>query len=149
MLILTSRRLATPGAIISTLSAVVSPDIPPLGAAASPLAIMADRGDPRPVLLFFGGNDAESLTLHEEVLGFRSRMNLEVVMILTDPPADWEGETGHIRPQMPLRHWPESGYRRWMYIICRPDPMINAMESVLGTIKVPPEQVFAERFDMV
>ena len=115
----------------------------------SMLATMADRGDPRPVLLFFGGKDAESLTLREEVLALQSRMHLQVVMTLTDPPPDWSGETGHMTPQMLLRYLPDKGYRRWMYIICGPNPMINAMESVLGTIEVPPEQVFAERFDMV
>jgi ferredoxin-NADP reductase len=61
----------------------------------SMLATMADRGDSRPVVLFFGGNHAERLTLHDEVLALRSRINLEVIMILMDPPPDWTGETGH------------------------------------------------------
>jgi predicted ferric reductase len=115
----------------------------------SMLATMADRGDVRPVYLFFGGGDAESLTLRDEVLALRSRMNLEVIMALTEPPPIWAGETGRITPQMLLRYLPEKAYRRWMYIICGPTPMIDAMESVLATIDVPVEQVHAERFDMV
>jgi predicted ferric reductase len=115
----------------------------------SMLATMADRGDLRPVFLFFGGQDADGLTLREEVLALRSRMNLQVVMTLTDPPPAWDGETGRITPQMLLRYLPEKAYRRWMYIICGPNPMIDAMESVLGEIDVPPEKVHAERFDMV
>jgi predicted ferric reductase len=115
----------------------------------SMLATMADRGDLRPVFLFFGGKDADSLTLREEVLALRSRMNLEVIMTLTDPPAVWGGESGRITPRMLLSYLPEKAYRRWMYIICGPNPMIDAMESVLATIDVPVEQVHAERFDMV
>jgi predicted ferric reductase len=115
----------------------------------SMLSTMADRDDLRPVFLFFGGQDADSLTLREEVLALRSKMNLEVIMALTDPPADWSGEVGRITPQMLMRHLPEKAYRRWMYIICGPNPMINAMESVLTTIEVPVGQVYAERFDMV
>jgi ferredoxin-NADP reductase len=50
---------------------------------------------------------------------------------------------------MLLRYLPEKAYRRWMYIICGPNPMIDAMETVLETIDIPPEKVYAERFDMV
>lgn len=115
----------------------------------SMLATMADRGDLRPVVLFLAGQDADSLTLREEVLALRTRLNLQVVMTLTDPPPAWDGETGRITAQMLLRYLPEKAYRRWMYIICGPSPMIDAMESALETIDVPPEKVHAERFDMV
>jgi predicted ferric reductase len=115
----------------------------------SMLATMADRGDLRPAYLFFGGQDADSLTLREEVLALRNRMNLEVIMTLTEPPPVWPGETGRITPQMLLRYLPEKGFRRWIYIICGPNPMIDAMESVLASMGVPPEQVHAERFNMV
>lgn len=115
----------------------------------SMLATMADRGDLRPVILFFAGRDADSLTLREEVLALRTRLNLQVVMTLTDPPPIWGGETGRVTPQMLLRYLPEKAYRRWMYIICGPNPMIDAMEAALETIDVPPEKVHAERFDMV
>jgi predicted ferric reductase len=115
----------------------------------SMLATMADRGDLRPVILFFAGQEADSLTLREEVLALRARLSLRIVMTLTDPPPAWDGETGRITPQMLLRYLPEKAYRRWMYIICGPNPMIDAMESALETIDVPPEKVHAERFDMV
>ena len=115
----------------------------------SMLATMADRGDLRPVILFFAGQDADSLTLREEVLALRSRMNLQVVLTLTDPPPVWGGEIGRITPQMLLRYLPAKAYRRWMYIICGPNAMIDAMETALETIDVPPENVHAERFDMV
>jgi ferredoxin-NADP reductase len=36
-----------------------------------------------------------------------------------------------------------------MYIICGPNPMIDAMETALETIDVPPQNIHAERFDMV
>ena len=40
-------------------------------------------------------------------------------------------------------------YKRFVYMICGPEPLMDAMEVALPELGVPPEQVHTERFDMV
>jgi ferredoxin-NADP reductase len=44
---------------------------------------------------------------------------------------------------------PARQIKRWSYFICGPTPIMNAMETILADIGVPPENVNSERFDMV
>jgi ferredoxin-NADP reductase len=46
------------------------------------------------------------------------------------------------------RHLP-SGYRRFQFFICGPEPMMDAAEAALVQIGVPAERVHTERFSMV
>ena len=52
---------------------------------------MAKRGDPRPVVLFYGAQDEESLTLYDELQELTGRMNLTVVPVLAKPVSDVGG----------------------------------------------------------
>ena len=54
------------------------------------LATMAEREDVRPVVLFFAGKELDSLVLREEVLALKERLNLKVVLVLGNPPEDWQ-----------------------------------------------------------
>ena len=39
---------------------------------------------------------------------------------------------------------------RWFkFLICGPDPLMDAMEKALPAVGIPPENVLTERFDMV
>jgi predicted ferric reductase len=109
---------------------------------------MAEREDVRPVVLFYGSNDAESLTLREELEALSDRMNLKIVYVLSDPPEGWEGETGYVTSDILGRHLPKQ-YKRFVYLICGPEPLMDAMEVALPELGVPAEQVHTERFDMV
>jgi predicted ferric reductase len=109
---------------------------------------MAEREDVRPVLLFYASNDRESLTLREELEELTGRMNLKIVTVLNDPPQGWEGESGYITGEVLSRYLPKQ-YKRFMYLICGPKPLMDAMEVALPELGVPPDQVHTERFDMV
>ena len=109
---------------------------------------MAERGDARPVLLFYGGSDRESLTFREELDELSGKMDLQVVYVLTDPPQGWEGEIGFINSEILKRYLPKQ-YQRFVYFICGPTPLMDAMEEALPDLGVPEEKVFSERFGMV
>jgi predicted ferric reductase len=109
---------------------------------------MAEREDVRPVLLFYGSSDWESLTLREELEELKGRMNLQVVYVLSDPSKDWEGESGYITGEMMRRYLPKQ-YKRFMYLICGPKPLMDAIEVALPELGVPADHVQTERFDMV
>jgi ferredoxin-NADP reductase len=109
---------------------------------------MAERGDVRPVVLFYGGNDWESLTFQEELEQLSGKMDLKNVYVLSDPPQGWGGETGFINSEILKDHFPEQ-YRRFIYFVCGPTPLMDAMEEALPNLRVPAEKVFSERFGMV
>jgi len=56
-------------------------------------------------------------------------------------------ETGYVTADVLARHLP-SGYRRFQFFICGPDPMMDAAEAALVELGVPAERVHTERFDM-
>lgn len=115
----------------------------------SMLVTMAQREDVRPVVLFYGARNADDFTFREELLALQDRMNLKVVLVVSESPPDWTGEVGRITADVLRKYLPAKQYRRWQYFICGPTPMMDALEKVLPEIGVPAEQVHTERFDMV
>jgi predicted ferric reductase len=69
---------------------------------------LAAREDLRPVVLFYGCRDYESLTFREEFNNLTAKMNLKVVYVLEQPSASWKGEKGFIDADLLRRHLPEA-----------------------------------------
>jgi predicted ferric reductase len=109
---------------------------------------MAEREDVRPVLLFYGASNWENLTFLEELEDLSSQMNLHVIYVLSDPGPNWSGETGFINAQILKRYLPNQ-YQRFVYFVCGPEPLMDAMEIALPDLGVPEERVLSERFGMV
>lgn len=114
----------------------------------SMLRTMADRGDPRPVLLFYGSKSWDELAYREALTELEGRLDLTVVHVLEDPPEDWDGESGFIDADVLARHLPDEGIER-LYFICGPEPMMAAVEAALDARGIPLERVLSERFDLV
>jgi predicted ferric reductase len=113
----------------------------------STVRTMADRGDVRPVVLFYANGEWDGVAFREQLEELEQRLDLTVVHVLTRPPSDWEGETGYLTADILARHLP-AAYRRFQYFICGPDPMMDAAEAALIELGVPAERVHTERFDM-
>ena len=109
---------------------------------------MAERGDARPVVLFYGSEDWESLTFREELDQLVDSLDITIVYVLASPDQDWEGETGFINQDIVKKYLPEQ-YKRFVYFVCGPQPLMDAMEAALPALGVPAEKVFSERFGMV
>jgi ferredoxin-NADP reductase len=109
---------------------------------------MAEREDVRPVLLFYGAQDWESTMFREELAELEGRMNLQVIYVLSDPSEGWEGESGYITGEILSRYLPKQ-HKRFVYLICGPEPLMDAMEQALPELGVAQEKVQTERFDMV
>jgi predicted ferric reductase len=116
----------------------------------SMLQTMDEREDRRPVLLFYGARDLDSMTFREELeaLTRSERLNLEFIPVLEEPPEDWPGESGFITAEILQKYLPEQ-FKRYKYLICGPIPMMDVMEQLLPDLGVPEENVLTERFDMV
>jgi len=108
---------------------------------------LADRGDVRPTILFYGCRDYQSLTFREELDALSTQMNLKIVYVLEHPPQSWQGEAGWITADVLQRHLPGQ-FRRFQYFVCGPPPLMDAMEKILPAIGVPWKMVHTERFDL-
>jgi predicted ferric reductase len=111
---------------------------------------LEERGDVRPVVLFYGARDETDLTFDEELRELEGRMpNLTVVRVLSQPSDEWTGEQGYITADILRGHLPEKLLAHFQYFICGPGVLMDAMESALPKIGVPVDRIHTERFEMV
>jgi predicted ferric reductase len=116
--------------------------------ALSMLETLADRGDVRPVVLFAGNRNWDSIIFRDRVDALTTRINMKVVHALEEPPPDWAGETGYLNADILTRHLP-AGFRRFQFFACGPNPMLDAVEAALVEIGAPADRIHTERFDWV
>ena len=114
----------------------------------SVLRTMADRGDPRPVLLIYGEQTWDAVAFREELDELRKRIALDVVYALERPPDGWTGEVGFVNHEMLQRVVPRERFDRHVFI-CGPNPMIDAVERALAQCGVPDHLITSERFELV
>ena len=114
----------------------------------SMIRTLADQGDKRPVILLYGSKDWDVITFREELEELKSRLDLRVVHVLENPPADWTGERGFIDAEVLQRHLP-APYADHEYFICGPDVMMDAIETALEKLKVPMTKYHSERYSFV
>ena len=114
----------------------------------SMLRTLADRGDGRPLLLFYAYHTWERLTFREELENLTDRIDLKIVYVLSEPPGGWEGESGFLREEIFARHLPADKMPRECYV-CGPTPMIEVAERALSHQGVPLGRIHSEIFDLV
>lgn len=114
----------------------------------SMIRTLADTGDTRPVILIYGSKDWESITFREALDALKVRLDLTVVHVLANPPADWDGEQGYITGDLLKRHLP-APYAAHEYFICGPGVMMDAIETTLKGLGVPMSNYHSERYSFV
>ena len=111
------------------------------------LRALADRGDTRPLILFYAYRRWERLTFREAIEQLRSQISVRVVYVLGEPPEGWDGETGQIDSGVLSRHL-SSDLRDLHYFVCGPEAMTRAVERALYNLGVPLGRLHTELFDM-
>jgi predicted ferric reductase len=114
----------------------------------SMLRTLADRGDNRPLRLYYANRNWEGITFREELEELAQRLSLRTVHILEQPPEGWEGEVGFVSRELLERTLPENRAEA-EYYICGPPPMMDAVERHLATLGVPMDRLHTERFNLV
>jgi predicted ferric reductase len=109
---------------------------------------LADQGDQRPVILYYGVKDWESITFREQLEALQAQLKLTIVYVLAKPPAGWTGEDGFITAAVLKRHLPPP-YAEHEYFICGPNVMMDAVEKALREMKVPISNYHSERYSFV
>jgi predicted ferric reductase len=114
----------------------------------SMIRTLADVGDSRPVILFYGNKTWEAVTFREDLEALQARLDLKVVHVLSEAPEGWTGETGRITAALLARHVP-APYADHEYFICGPGVMMDAVEKGLADLGVPLSKYHSERYSFV
>jgi predicted ferric reductase len=113
----------------------------------SMLRALADRGDRRPLWLFYGNRRWDRVVFREELDALATQLDLRLVHVLSEPPDDWTGERGFIDLGVMQRHLPaEVGGLH--FLVCGPDLMIRLVERNLEALGVPLRQLHSEIFNL-
>ncbi|MBC6992833.1 ferric reductase-like transmembrane domain-containing protein [Neolewinella lacunae] len=109
------------------------------------LRTLADRQDPRPIILIYSTNEEHELAYRDEIEGLKDRLDLETVYVLDEPPHDWAAEEGRVTGQLLDRRLPKERFTR-RFFICGPSPMMAAVEQELLADGVPRTHIHLEEF---
>ena len=117
----------------------------------SMLRTMADRGDQRPVLLVVAGRTADDLLHRADHEHLDQRLDLRLVEILEEPPADWHGEIGWLTHDILDSALPgRRGRSHLDYFVCGPGPMVAAATRILEEDwGIADRRIHTELFDVV
>lgn len=113
----------------------------------SMLRTLADRGDQRPVVFFYGNENWDCIMFREELEALEKTMNLKVVHVLEHPPEGWQGERGFINAAVLEKYLPANRSEPY-YFMCGPPPMLNPVTNALKKVGVPMERLHTERYEM-
>jgi predicted ferric reductase len=114
------------------------------------LRTMRDCRRDKSVIFFYGNPTWDTIIFRDELVQLEKEMDcLTVVHVLEKPPEDWQGERGFINAEILARYLPED-YKQWEYIffLCGPLPMLNAVEGALYQLDVESAQIMSEKYEM-
>ena len=104
-------------------------------------------GDPRPRTLIYADKDPSQIVHQDELERLNEEPATSVVQVFDAPPDDWTGETGYVTEALLARHFPLEAWNDWLFVLCGPPPMLDAVENALISLGVSPERILSERFD--
>ncbi len=101
---------------------------------------LRQTADPREVKVIYGNRIVEQIAYREE-LG-----DAGVTYVLSEPPEDWQGETGFIDGPLMDRVFSENEFRDWVFVMCGPAVMMDVVEEHLLARGTPAHRILSERF---
>lgn len=112
------------------------------------LRSLRDRKEQRRLVLIFGNRAEKNIVFADELKELEQQLDLKVVHVLEHPPEHWTGEKGLIDEELLKRH--ALPYAENVeYFICGPEPMMDAVETILCKWNVPIRKRNSERFQIV
>ena len=102
--------------------------------------------DPRPVRLLYGAGRREQLVYTNEIERIQGDIDLKAEFVLAEPPPGWEGRSGTLNTEI-VQTWVDFEYpERWLFFLCGPPLMMEAVEDTLHSLGVPLRHIVYERF---
>lgn len=108
---------------------------------------LALSGDERPCTLIYADKSPAQIVERGALEMLAAAPNVAVEIVFDRPPAGWAGEVGHVDKALLARHFSPAALDTWLFVLCGPPPMLDAVETALGALGVGPERILSERFD--
>jgi predicted ferric reductase len=117
------------------------------------LRTLADDADGRPLLLIYAHSRLDEMTFREELLELSTRLDLQIVHVLEQPPAEWKEESGMVEPGIVEPGLLERNLASFAelapeYFVCGPEPMMDVVETHLLRRGVSLRKLNSERFNI-
>ncbi len=97
--------------------------------------------DPRNVRIVYGNRSIDQIACREELDAE------DVHYVLSEPPEQWQGETGLVGPVLLDRVFTQTEIEEWVFVVCGPAKMIDSVEDHLISRGAPSKRILTERFD--
>jgi predicted ferric reductase len=111
------------------------------------LNTLADRSDKRPVYVFYGDLNEDTVRYRSELESLKSRLDMKLVIALEDPHDRSYLPCGYISKPVLSDNLPKNR-AELMYFVCGPLPMLEAMQRHLKFVGVPMSQIKEEKYEM-
>lgn len=106
---------------------------------------LADNGDRRPIRLVYGNRTIEQMLFSDELEALRNKLDLQILLVLDQPPEGFEGHKGFIDREVLARTMDHPEHANWDYYICGSKPMVKAVEKHLEALSVPRDRILYEQ----
>ncbi len=101
--------------------------------------------DRRPTLLAYGNGAENQIAYREELEQLSAQHGTAVVHTLMRPSSIWDGHVGGVDAKF-VKELFQPQMRKWLFVLCGPDAMMEIVEDSLIDLGVPPRQILSERF---
>lgn len=99
------------------------------------------ENDPREILVIYGNRLSEQIVHRDELT------RAGAVLVLSEPPPGWDGETGLVDAALLDRVLGPEQYAEWLFVLCGPAAMMDGVEDHLIARATPSHRILSERFD--
>jgi predicted ferric reductase len=113
----------------------------------SMLRTLADRKDRRNHVLVHACTSLDRVSFRADLQALAAAIDLELVLVLTDPPSGWTGPSGYVSQDI-LRPFVAPGGNRRCAFVCGPDGMMSSVERSLLDCGMSPRDIHLERFNL-
>ena len=111
----------------------------------SMLRQLAAERHPHPIRLIYGNRNETQILYAEEIETLKNALDLDVHLVLSEPPVGWQGSIGELSPEV-IRVCLGTADPDALYFVCGPTAMMNSVERSLVELGIQSCQVVSERF---
>ena len=104
------------------------------------------QDDPRPLILLYGNRVSDQIVYKEELDQMACKPNTQVIHVISEPKRGWKGLRGQLGNVAIKEVFSFDGADRWLYLVCGPPPMLDAVEDTLMELGIPSGQIISEQF---
>jgi predicted ferric reductase len=104
------------------------------------------EGYPHPLRLIYGNRVETQILYRDEIDALSPPLDFQVHYVLSEPPTGWTGLAGDLTPGVLARCLDPLKGNDWLYFVCGPPVMINAVERALLARGIPSSRIVEERF---